>query len=228
MTLDFILKAAVSSMIRGHHVPHCYSAHVPGRGYVNDGTVDRADYLRQLERSATSEAENVTYAPDYAEPGYHHPGKGIVFANWNTFPRGLDDILERAGYAVEWSDEWSTCDDCGRAVRTSGNSYGWQASYQLVNDCEIVCNDCIDWAERLEAIEDDPTQAVPRACDPAEHGYHRISEHESGWHPGQTDDPRVILKALHTAGKKGIVFRVSDVGQFDVHFETWQRDHDDA
>jgi len=54
MTLDRILRAAVQSMITGHHAPHCFSAYVPGRGYVNDGSAvfDRADYLRQLKRTA--------------------------------------------------------------------------------------------------------------------------------------------------------------------------------
>lgn len=50
MTLERILKAAVNSMITGHHSPHCFRAHVIGKGYVNDGSAeyDRADYIRQL------------------------------------------------------------------------------------------------------------------------------------------------------------------------------------
>lgn len=53
MTLEYILRAAVSSMIKGHHAPRCFSAHVPGKGYISQGLgpmEDRADYLQQLER----------------------------------------------------------------------------------------------------------------------------------------------------------------------------------
>src|SRR5262245_37954667 len=140
MKLERILDAAKNAMINGHHAPHCYSAHVPGKGYVNNGAdpATRADYLRQLERAVQSEIDNLGYASGYAEPGYHDPDNGVLFANWNVFPRGFDRVLEQAGYAVEWSDEWSTCEDCGKAVRTSPNSYGWQRSYELIDDCSIV------------------------------------------------------------------------------------------
>lgn len=144
MTIDRILTAAVNSMIRGHHVPHCYHAHVPGHGYVNDGSVKatRADYLRQLERDARSEVDNMGYAPAYAEPGYTQPARGVLLANWNRLPRGLDRILERAGYAVEWSDEWAICADCNRAIRTEPDCWVWQPAYQIVEG-DYVCSACV-------------------------------------------------------------------------------------
>lgn len=161
MTLGRILSAAVRSMIDGRHTPHCYSAYVAGKGYVNDGSAmfDRADYLRQLERDVTSEVENMGYAPDYAECGYDSPKYGIVFANWNKFPRNFDRTLERAGYAVEWADEWDRCEDCQRAFRTAANSHWWTPAgvylegssnyndpYQ--RDGGSTCLDCLqEWAE---------------------------------------------------------------------------------
>lgn len=231
MTLEFILKAAVSSMIKGHHTPHCYSAHIPGKGYVNDGNREdlRADYLRQLERDAKSEIDNLTYATGYAEPGYTDPEKGVVLLNWNKFPRGLDDILERAGYAIEWSDEWSTCSDCGKLVRTSPDGYSWQPSYRIMNECEIVCDDCIDWPDYLQSIEDDADTCCMAACNPAEHGYRLISDpgkFENGFHPGQTDNPHEILKTYSDRGETGIVFRLAETSQFYCKFEVWQREQE--
>jgi hypothetical protein len=145
MTLEYVLNAAVNSMVNGHHGPHCYSAHVPHQGYVNDGSAafDRADYLRQLERDARSEVENMGFASHYAEPGYGQPRRGVVFANWNRLPRNIDAILERMGFAVEWSDEWSTCDDCNGAVRTEPDGYDWKPSYRIVDDA-LVCSGCND------------------------------------------------------------------------------------
>ncbi len=137
MTLDYILNAAVASMVQGHHVPHCFKAWVDG-----DVIHNRAEYyLAQLQRTAEQEVANMGYATAYAEPGYAQPTKGILFANWNYLPRDFDKVLERAGYAVEWSDEWATCDGCNNAVRTSPDSYCWTPSYVLDDD-GVYCLAC--------------------------------------------------------------------------------------
>ena len=147
MKLETILKASVNSMIHGHHEAHCYSAFKQGHGYTNRGKTieDRPDYLRQLERDATSEVGNMGYATEYAEPGYDKPKKGILFANWNTLPRDLDTILEKLGYAIEWSDEWEVC-ECMKAFRLVADSFCWEPAYKEVRG-EIMCKEC---AAKLE------------------------------------------------------------------------------
>jgi len=222
MTFEYIMRKSLS------RPAHCYSAHVPGKGYVNrgDDPSTRADYDRQRVQTALSEIDNVTWAPGYAEKGYDDPKRGVLFANWNYFARGLDSILERAGYAIEWSDEWATCADCNRAVRTSGDSYFWQPSYIWQNDCEIVCHDCADWASYLETIEDDPNKACMASIDPSVYGYVLISERnefETGFHPGQTDDPSKVLAALRAKGHDRIVFRLSETSQFYSRWEVYKR-----
>lgn len=147
MTLERLLKAAKHSHISGHHDPHCYHAWVQGKGYVNDGNAclfDRADYLRQLDRDVQSEIDNLGFAPAYAEPGYNQPKNGVVFANWNRFPQDFDTLLEWAGYAVEWSDEWTTCDECQRAFRTVGDSYGWKPAGRFIEGTGELCIDCAE------------------------------------------------------------------------------------
>jgi len=146
MNLETILKAAVNAMITGHHAPHCFSAHVLGKGYVNDGSAayDRADYLRQLKQSATAEIENMTYAPAFAEKGYTQPRTGVLMANWNVLPDALTDVLEKLGYECVWSDEWSVCDDCNKAVRTQPDCHDWQPSYSpaAMDRGECICHEC--------------------------------------------------------------------------------------
>lgn len=173
-----------------------------------------------------SELENMNWSREYAERGYTQPSKGILFANWNVFSKDLDGLLERYGYSVEWSDEWSTCADCGKAVRTSEDSYQWQPYYVMMQDCELICLDCVNWADYLESIEDKASKAVFSACNPAEYGYELVSqphEYENGFHVGQNDKPADILKRLHAQGKRGIVFRIPETSQFYITFETWQR-----
>jgi hypothetical protein len=178
---------------------------------------------------AKSEIENLQWSHEYAEPGYTHPGKGILFANWNYFAREATDLLERAGYAIEWSDEWATCQDCDKAVRTSPDSYGWTRSYHIFNECELLCCDCIreDPTSYLEDITDNPHKALFPSfnIDPTNHEYKLIeTDFENGMHPGQTDDPRKIYERLTKDGHKSILFAVDSVGQFDVSFSVYARE----
>lgn len=225
MKLETILIAAKNSMINGKREPHCFSCHVPGQGYT--GKSDHTDYKAQLARSIQSEIDNLGFASGYAEPGYTDPAKGVLFADWNKFPRNFDRVLEKAGYETEWSDEWSTCGDCGKAVRTSPDSYGWTSNYRLLNECEIVCLDCLDAADYLESIEDNANHACPpgaKFC-PLKHGYTQHNgKFETGFHPGQNDSPKAILKALHAQGKRHVVFRIADKGQFDITWEAFYKD----
>jgi hypothetical protein len=232
MTLERILSAAKNSMLgpNAKRQPHCYRAHVPGKGYVNDGALvaDCAEFERQLERDVQSEIDNIGYASEYAEPGYTQPAKGIVFANWNVFPRGLDSILERAGYEIEWSDEWSTCEDCGRAVRTSADSYGWTRSYVIMGEGSLLCRECVDEDEYINEYLLNKTDAADTfGIDLAAHGFTKVNadSYQNGWHPGQNDNPRDIADKL-TSGVD-YVFQIDDKGQFDIRFSVWTRPVED-
>jgi hypothetical protein len=127
MTPQFILK-------HDSKEPHCSDASKESReGYI----------------------EEMRWTAEYAEPGYTPDGsRGILFANWNHFSKKAGELLERYGYTLEWSDEWDTCEDCNKAVRTSGDCYGWEPYFVLVDDCSVVCLDCLDRAAHLEALED--------------------------------------------------------------------------
>lgn len=177
--------------------------------------------------SRIRDIDNITWAPDYADgEGMDKPAWGILFGNWNNFSRDACDALERAGYSLEWEDEWSTCDDCGKAVRTSPDSYGWQPTY-FRSDCGTLCQECVDLEEYLESLEDDPERCCFAWVNPDEHGYVLISkegEFESGWHPGQNDNPADILRDLHERGIRHVVFRTTSTGQFDINFEAWRKE----
>jgi hypothetical protein len=167
----------------------------------------------------------IDYAPAYAEPGYTDPEKGILFGNWNgPVMKRIGDIAEKLGYEIEWSDEWSTCTNCYKAVRTSPDSYGWTRSF-FMSECDITCKDCIleDPAEYIEALTNNSDLPDVFGIDFSEHGFEKSTErYESGFHPGQTDDPKKIAKQLESEGKE-YIFQITDVGQFDVHFTVWTK-----
>jgi hypothetical protein len=169
----------------------------------------------------------IEWSHDYAvEQGYDEaPARGFLFGNWNYFSRKAADLLERAGYALEWSDEWTTCSNCNKALRTSPDSYDWQPAYTQ-DDSGIYCFECTDWQQYLESLEDNPHTACFARCNPAEYGYVRLSEpgeYENGYHSGQNDNPQQILTDLHKQGKRHIIFRIPEKSQFYISFEVGQR-----
>lgn len=180
-------------------------------------------------RNARMEIENLGFAKEYAEPGYDDPKRGILFANWNYFPSGIYSILERYGYEIEWPDEWTTCDNCSRAVRTQPTSYSWQPSQVWVeSEYETLCVDCLaeDPEPYLRSLENDPRRALNiEGIDPADYGYELIGDdYENGFHPGQNDDPKQITREARANGiTEPLLFQIDSVGQFDVSFRLWKR-----
>jgi len=186
------------------------------------------------------------WAPGYAEPGYDEPESGILFANWNpqsfgdfntgkgrveSFCSRLGALIEKAeaGYALEWSDEWTTCCDCGKAVRTSPDSYSWAPSYMLVNECEPVCHDCLDPNTIEDEIKNNPDRCDVCDINWEERGWVKFNgDFETGFHPGQDDDPREVFKTIrnkHTG--VDVLFQLSGVGQFDATWVAFYKDFED-
>lgn len=200
-------------------------------GRVIDHLIDAGEYIHT--------------APDYAERGYCMDDENgiVVFANWNPprcrtgkmpaltreenrMPRAAE-ILERLGCEIEWSDEWTTCCDCGRAVRMQPDSYDWQPSYVVFNDCEIVCENCVaeDPDEYFESLDGSTSRSHHiSAINPADHGYFPNDEwFESGYHPWQTDDPGKIAGILESHGIGRFFFETAS-SQFYVSFRVWIHD----
>lgn len=181
-------------------------------------------------------------ASAYAEPGYSDPESGvIVFANWNkhggyrlvdgqypkpdkadmTMPR-LQALLEHFGAEIEWVDEWHVC-ECGKAVRTSADSYSWRPSYWM-GDGFIKCAECVqaDPTAYLEWLEGNEDAAVTLDVDLSEHGYVKLGDaYATGWHPGQTDNPSKVAEALREIDCERFIFEITENQQFSTHWAVW-------
>ncbi len=202
---------------------------------------DRAKRLIDKAAKKCSRCEEVQLYSGYAEPGYSDPESGVIATgNWNAIsrwdettnksvvtdgtPAKLGHALEKLGVALEWSDEWHSCGQCGKLVRRSPDSYSWKPSYSE-QDGEIECHECIakDPTIYLESLE-----AEDRHCntidsiDPADHKYVLVSEDlQNGWYGGQKADPSIIGSALRNAGITRYLFNLDATGQFDIEFSVY-------
>lgn len=214
MTPEYILRHSLC------RAPHCAGpSELRDTPFKEWPEAERAKYLRQ----ADSAIEEINFAAEYGEPGYTNPEKGILFGNWNYFSREVADLLAKVGYELEWEDEWTTCGNCGKALRTQADSHGWQPSY-FEQDCSIYCVECVDVEEFLAGKEDDPRTALNDHIDPSQYGYTKLEgDFESGLHAGMNDDPNKIYDRLKTAGHKRLLFMIDEVSQFYMTFSVWKK-----
>ena len=204
------------------------------------GRAERAIEAAKSAAKGTTQAwaaEDVRLVVGYAEPGYGGDDALVAFANWNgrncdrgdVMPR-LAKVLEKLGFECQWSDEWTECAECYRAIRTSPDCYSWKRSYVETDD-GCVCEECTlkYAADYLESAEGRPDFAVTLGVDPGEHDYFcpkDLSEIDTGYHPGQDGDPRKVAKLLRARGIERFLFKLDSVGQFDGRWSVWIHDEE--
>ena len=137
----------------------------------------------------------------------------------------IDRILEKNGYKVEWSEQWATCDNCYKAVRTSGDSYGWQPYFMFDSHGEVLCTDCCkEFPDDVLDVFRGNAKCIPFDFEKelVAAGYKQWKDRmEAGFHSGMNDDPKVLVKNLTTLGVKDFVFTLDDNSQFYSTFSCW-------
>lgn len=193
------------------------------------------------------------YCDEYGEPGYRADAGVILGYYWchcEHGPEGTDDTgrgklhaldyhyprlfaaLEDQGWELEWSDEWIVDHNASKCYRTQANSYSWQSSILWTDGEFLTPDDGIDaW---VDEVVDNPDRCLSSHVwsvgDLRGAGFVPWPDddetYESGWHPGQTDDPRDITARIREERGEGveIVFYLNGVGQFDIRFTAWIRE----
>ena len=166
----------------------------------------------------------------------------LVAGDWNT-PRHASgygagaydrvaDALSALGAEIVWNDEYVGCDICFRAIRTAPTHYGWTPGY-IWDDDGPVCLECIrpDLESYIGPFLNDPTRALPSGLDPESVGFTLWAPgdprtFETGWHPGQDDDPAAVLAEIREQTDDDVIFRIAGVGQFDICWHAYVRPED--
>ena len=149
-------------------------------------TIDRANrILAAAQHDADNKAKNSSdwrirnslediqlHYNGYAEPGYADPECGLIATgNWNEItewrdgerkvisdvPARIARLFEKLGIEIEWSDEWATCENCGKLVRTEPDGYSWKPSYTL-GEGELLCHECTE--DETDDTEDETDEHV--------------------------------------------------------------------
>lgn len=212
--------------------------------------------LLDLMQSIMERGEELwQWASEYAEPGYGKPEHGILFGDWNearfrkpvvdpvtckgvrprkytppvhSLSSRVSELVEATGLDIEleWDDEWSMCDECNRAVRTSEDSYFWKPAYAIIGECSLVCHECIleDPEELIQELIGDSDRADTIGIDLTEQGFEQFREYVTGWHSHQNDSPaKVMEEILHLYPDAEVVFQIVSTAQFDTRWTAWFR-----
>lgn len=153
-------------------------------------------------------------------------------AGWDKrWPR-IWDQLEQQGVNFVWADEYTIDHERNKAWRTTANSYHWEPAVVWDEHCDIITPDddwdrwrgwAIDSVERCLTTEMVPELLSLLAAD----GFERVDERpfESGWHPGQDDDPRKVRDGLirEHGPHIDVIFTIAENSQFYTKWSAWWR-----
>jgi hypothetical protein len=161
------------------------------------------------------------YYSGIAEVGYED--KPLLCSDWNKLSDKFYSFAEKY-INLDWNDEWMHCNCCYKAVRSIQDSYDWEKSYILVNDCEIMCKECIvDYIDEvIDGYKNNTKKALPSWFLPylEENGFEQFNDYsyESGLHEHMTDTPDKALEKLDTS-KYIYIFILSGVSQFCISWD---------
>lgn len=201
LSLEFILNTA-RAYVQKEHADYMARRATMGANYQPNRRLD-TPWLALGELSHDSGAVN------WYDGWSDDPASGpVVAANWNhvrcsadaaltgpcqfgrqDVPGGdvmdrLFDILERAGYDCQWSDEVTSCNSCYRAIRTEPDHHECKPKY-VVGDGEIVCTTCMEddgmWEDELAATAHAQGTVSCAGVDPSEYGYVAVRVCQFGW-----------------------------------------------
>ncbi|MDD5527068.1 MAG: hypothetical protein PHE11_06685 [Candidatus Omnitrophica bacterium] len=140
----------------------------------------------------------------------------------------LDDIILNG-----FDDEYMTCSECGKAIKTTPSYFAGDKPRYAILDCDIFCGDCIATNHEEEYI-DERINSAKNAINTSIISEDRLTElgwkkmktrFESGLHERQNDKPKDVLEKF---GKHRDVLFTYETGQFDINFWAWVKKHEDT
>mgnify|MGYP000249887354 CR=1 FL=1 len=173
--------------------------------------------------------------------------QALIVAHWFRLDEAIGNKwkAEAIGAAMEkfdvvsaFEDEIERCDICATAVETQPTSWSWQPNFIRDEHMELLCRNCVEAMdeEELEDVIAHFSCAVKALPDWMKKQLDRIgfvclenddmacARFESGFFPGQNDDPERVAEDLdEKLPHHEYVFVLNSVGQFDMDWSVWVR-----
>ena len=138
----------------------------------------------------------------------------------------LDDIIKEVfdgEYETGFDDEYDTCSECGKIVRTGPDSYSWTPDFEHTED-GLICKVCLaeDPESYIESIKNTARKGATdgMGIDITQHGWVKAGEdYEVGLYDHADDNPEKILEILNEADID-VIFKIFP-SQFEVSFEVY-------
>jgi hypothetical protein len=162
----------------------------------------------------------------------YFPEDKLITANWNNVNDKIPNFIENCGYEIGYEDEYTLCCNCNRACQLYPNFYGDEPDWMIINNCEVVCKECIE--DLIEDIIKEYSNNYRKAVynwfypyleknnfvcySPDEY----CKRFESGFHYGQNDNPRVISQEIEeNLPEYDYIFMIDGIGQFDIQWNVF-------
>jgi len=176
--------------------------------------------------------ENARHTWDWSPSEKRHKTDrwfGVIIAEWNQAPDGLEKKLESIGFDLGYPDDTDICDHCGNAIAMTYETPCWV-------DCDnggIICARCTRkefMDDYIDYCKNSPVRIVVPPIvtekDLEKKGWQKVNDklYEIGLHPGQNDQPEKILRECQERWPGyDFVFRVDEANQFEIRFDVWRK-----
>jgi len=193
---------------------------------IIESWVELATIQRELNRMIAPEAY-YRNAIDYYNIEGNEAFQNMSFEVNHIYrvPEGLLELDD----VIDWgfSDEWSTCSNCYKAIFTSPYYPGDKPRYAVLNN-EVLCDDCITnecEQEYIDSVTNDYKKTlntnIISESKLEELGWIKQEQkYESGMYKGQIDSPKKVWNEFKELGDTLFTY---ESGQFDINFWIWIR-----
>lgn len=189
------------------------------------------------------------YMYDYNSSDGKTTDQRVLSGDWHDKSCGrigrlVEKLFTTDEIECRFYDEITTCSECGKAVVTQPSHYGWIPNF-IRTEYDIICRDCVE--ESPEFILDDAEEIWINVSDKAVYPWFvpflkpagwacletdtGCATYETGWHPGQDDDPEKVLEWIQeNLPDYDCIFAITSVGQFDTHWTAYikKRENNDG
>jgi hypothetical protein len=168
---------------------------------------------------------------EYCEPGYRSDKPmGVLFGDWNPLHKpeykGFFKALEEM-FNLDWSDEYTSCEDCGKYFRTTGDCYQW-TMYGWIHDSSCLCGDCVkeNPDDYIKHLKNNNSMCCMDFLNLESMGWENLNgTFANGFFEHMHDDPKSIMQEYQKQyPNMDIVFGKLEASQFYIQWQVYGKE----